>query len=402
VILHVLNSSGVAGVESLVLPALPSLGLPVRALFLDERRRELAAERPLAFAAQQGVATERIAVRSRWDRLAIGALAARIHELGPAIVHAHDVKASTYTLAAARLLPEPPALVSTHHGVAGRPNTLAHLYEAFYARFVLPRYDRVLCCSRADEQNLLARGVARDRLVLHWNGVDGIHVGPAERSEALHDVRRFWGVREDGLILGVVGRLSREKRHDRMLAVAVELARLLPDLDWRVLCFGTGPLFERLFKKTADLSLDERVRWMGFRGGIGREMAGFDLLLSLSDGEGMPLNVIEAGWAATPVLATAVGGIVDLLGVPPAGRLVAPSDSPQAIARHVATLFADCALRAELGRRLQERVLAGFTRAAWIERLRAIYSPLLEARGMHGFITREGAMEKVSPGGSVR
>jgi glycosyltransferase involved in cell wall biosynthesis len=401
VILHILNSSGIAGVESLVLPALPSLGLPVRAVFLDERRKGSAGERPLAFAAQLGVQSERIAVRSRWDRMAVGELAARIHELAPAIVHAHDVKASTYTLAAARLLPRRPALVSTHHGVAGRPDALSRLYESFYARFVLPRYDRVLCCSRADEQNLLARGVPRDRLILQWNGVDGTRVDPAERPRAQREIRRQWNVREDGLVLGVVGRLSREKRHDRVLGVAQELAVLAPDLDFRVLCFGTGPLFERLLQKTADLGLEERVRWMGFRDGIGREMVGFDVLLSLSDAEGMPLNVIEAGWAATPVLATAVGGIVELLGDPPAGRLVATTDSPHAIAREIAMLLTDGERRAELGRRLQNRVLAGFTRERWIERLRAIYTPLLEARGMHGF-SGEALVENISPGGSAR
>src|SRR5262249_23293511 len=230
----------------------------------------------------------------------------------------------------------------------GRPNALAHLYESFYARFVLPRYDRVLCCSRADEQNLLARGVPRDRLVLQWNGVDGALVSPGERSLAQRDIRRQWGVREGGFVLGVVGGLSREKRLDRVLGVAEELAHLAPDLDFRVLCFGTGPLFEPLFKKTADLGLAEHVQWMGFRDGIGREMAGVDLLLSLSDGEGMPLNLIEAGWAATPVLATAVGGVVDLLGNPPAGRLVATPDSPHAIAREIAMLLADRELRIEL------------------------------------------------------
>jgi glycosyltransferase involved in cell wall biosynthesis len=380
VILHVFNSSGVAGIESLVVPALPKLGLPVRALFLDEKRRGSAGERPLAFAREQGLEPECVWVRGRLDIGAIRELAGRIAQLTPAIVHAHDVKASTYALAATRLLPRPPAIVSTHHGVLGRPNAIARAYEAFYVRAVLPRFDRVLCCSRADERNLLDRGILRERLVLHWNGVEGDAILPHQRDEAKSGIRRAWDVREDGIILGVVGRLSREKRHDRVLAVFAALSRIAPDLDWRLLCFGTGALAELLIKKTQELGLESRVHWMRFRPRIGREIAGFDVLLSLSDAEGMPLNVIEAGWAGTPVVATAVGGVLDLLGDPPAGRLVRPQDPPETIARAILDVLAN---PADLGRRLQQRVMAEFTQQAWLDRLRAIYCPLLEARGVH-------------------
>lgn len=379
-IVHVFNSSGVAGIESLVVPALPKLGLPVRALFLDEKRRGSAGERPLAFARQHELECERIFVRGRLDVGAVRALAQRIAQLAPAIVHAHDVKASAYALAATRLLRRPPALVSTHHGVLGRPNALARAYEAFYVRVVLPRFDRVLCCSRADERNLLARGIRRDRLALHWNGVEGDAILPHERAEATEGIRRAWNVRTDGVVLGVVGRLSREKRHDRALDVCAALARLAPTLDWRLLCFGTGALAEPLLARTRQLGLESRVQWMGFRPRIGRELAGFDVVLSLSDAEGMPLNVIEAGWAGTPVVATAVGGVLDLLGEPPAGRLVEPSDPPAAIARAILDVLAE---PAALGQRLQQRVLADFTQRAWLDRLRAIYCPLLEARGVH-------------------
>ena len=398
VILHVFNSSGVAGIESLVVPALPRLGLPVRALFLFEKRSGSAGERPLAFAREHGLETECVPVSGRVDVRAMRELATRIEQLGPTIVHAHDVKASTYVLAATRLLQRPPAIVSTHHGVRGRPNAIARAYEAFYVRAVLPRFDRVLCCSRADEHNLLDRGILRERLALHWNGVKGEAILPHERDEARSGIRRAWDVRQDGIILGVVGRLSREKRHDRALAVCAALSRIAPDLDWRLLCFGTGALSEPLLQRTQELGLESRVHWMGFRPRVGRELAGFDVLLSLSDAEGMPLNVIEAGWAGTPVVATAVGGVLDLLGDPPAGRLVRPQDPPETIARVILEVLAD---PADLGRRLQQRVLAEFTEQAWLDRLRGVYSPLLEARGMH-LDDQVSRVENICSGGGAQ
>ena len=45
--------------------------------------------------------------------------------------------------------------------------------------------------------------------------------------------------------------------------------------------------------------LEKRLVWMGYRKNVGAELAGLDLLLSFSKAEGLPINLIEAGWAAT-------------------------------------------------------------------------------------------------------
>ncbi len=52
---------------------------------------------------------------------------------------------------------------------------------------------------------------------------------------------------------------------------------------------------------------------MGYRDDVGRELAGLDLVLSFSKAEGLPINLIEAGWAGTPVMSMLVGGVKDLI-----------------------------------------------------------------------------------------
>src|SRR4029077_19684411 len=96
--------------------------------------------------------------------------------------------------------------------------------------------------------------------------------------------------------------------------------------DWRLLVFGAGPLENELRRKVQKLKLEHRVRWMGYRDGVGDDLVGLDLLLSFSKAEGMPINLIEAGWAGTPVLATLVGGLQDLLPADRYGLRIPPNE----------------------------------------------------------------------------
>jgi glycosyltransferase involved in cell wall biosynthesis len=115
---------------------------------------------------------------------------------------------------------------------------------------------------------------------------------------------------------------------------------------------------------------------MGYSKTIGQEMAGFDLLLCLSDGEGIPINLIEAGWTGTPVLSTSVGGIPDLLDSSQVGYLVSKADSDESIGRELARLMTDASGREAVGKRYQERILNSFSEKAWLDQLRAVYAKL--------------------------
>lgn len=379
---HVFNSSVVSGPETLVLPALADLGFPVTVLFLVEERLGEAGRAPVRYASELRLDAVEVVVRARFDRSAIAALAALLDQLRPRLVHAHDVKASAYVLAAARRAGTRAALVSTHHGVRGRPDARSRLYEIFYTRALLPRFDLVLAVSAEDERLLRRRGL--ERVALHRNGIDAPRVDPDRRAEAAAAARRAWGVEvaPGELLLGAVGRLSPEKGHDRLLAWLAALDRLADAgraPPWSCLLFGTGPLASALAERARALGLDRRLRWMGWRAEVGHEMAGFDLLLSASRAEGLPVSLLEAGWAATPVAATVVGGVADVLGDPPAGLALAPGEPPARAAERLGALLLSPERRAVLGRALQARVMTAFSRRAWLDRLRELYAPLLSS-----------------------
>lgn len=374
-IVHVFNSGSVSGPETLVLPALSDLDLPVAVVFLREVRLGARGEEPVRYARGLGLAVREVSVDGRLDRRAARALGRELRALGAQIVHAHDVKASIYTLAAVAGWRRRPKLVSTHHGVHGRPDLRTRAYEQLYSRLALRFFERGLCVSRADERVLLSRGLARSRLRLHPNGADAPHVAPDARVAASSRIRAAWGLPDGVPLVGMVARFSTEKRHGLFLRALAELERRDPALPWLAPLFGGGPLRDAVEAQARALGLESRVRFMGYRPGVGGELAGLDVLCFVSSAEGLPVSAIEAGWAGTPILSTSVGGLTDLL-EGGAGVLVSADPSPGELATALGALVGDAARRAELGRTLQERVVARHSRRRWLDDLRHIYQEL--------------------------
>lgn len=411
-IVHVFNASIVSGPETLALPALATLACPVRIILLSESRREQESRGPAEYARSLGLEVLEIPVRSRLDSSAIDALRAHLVRLDPEVAHAHDVKASTYLLRAAEgIQPRRFPIFSTHHGVRGRFGLKIRLYEEYYTRFVLPRFDRVLTVCSSDRELLLQRGIRSERLRVHLNGVDRPLIPWENRARVAARIRERWGleargVRPGQLVLGFLGRLAPEKRVDRILDVCHELERLDPGLDWVLLLFGRGRLESRLRSQVSRLGLEKRVHWMGYRNGVGSEIAGLDLLLSLSDAEGLPINLVEAGWAGTPVLATAVDGNQDLISCEQEGILVPVDSRCSEIASRLSRLLRDGGLRRRIGEAFQGRVQADFSGTKWLGELAALYAEACSEMPYGGLaragLPRFGFAEEEGKGGEVR
>jgi glycosyltransferase involved in cell wall biosynthesis len=384
VIVHVFNSSSVSGPERLVLPALadePGRFMIVN--LLEERLERLRAADPLAELSRSlGLRYAAVPVRGRWDGGAIVRLRALLEDAAPRLVHAHAIKASIYLARSRRGMRAAPPIVSTHHGVRGLPDLKTRLYELLYRRLFLRSFDRALCVSTEDYEAVLGSGIAADKVRLHLNGADGLRVEPARRAEESRKIRAAWLPREAGrdalFLFGVVGRLSAEKDHDRLLKVLARVEESRRPEDWRCLVFGQGDREPSLRETARRCGLERRIVWMGYRDAVGRELAGLDLLLSFSKAEGLPINLIESGWAGTPVMSTLVGGVKDLIPDESFGCGVAPGEPVEVTARRIETLLAESgrARLAAQGRRLQERVSAEFSRARWKARLREIYAEL--------------------------
>jgi glycosyltransferase involved in cell wall biosynthesis len=369
---HLFNSSVVSGPETLVLPNLAAGAHRPTILLLSETRLAEGAAKVAKYARDLGLPAAEIPVERRFDRRAIGALAHRLAEAPPKILHTHGPKATLYALLAIRSIAPSlrPRLVTTHHGVRAfdRSWRLA-FFARVYERHTIPRCDRCLTVCSSDRALLIDRGIAAEKIAIHLNGIDRPPLSDGKQARAAWEL--------DGFLVGVVGRLSPEKRHREIFEVIRFVRAQRPALPIRLLCFGSGPLERELRAAASSTGIGDRVHFLGYRENVAAELPGLDLVLSLSRTEGLPISLIEAGWAARAVVARGVDGIRDLISDGKSGILVDEAASPAEIAAQVGILAGDPSRAASLGSALHDRVRDRFSRNAWLTRLDAIYEELV-------------------------
>lgn len=195
--------------------------------------------------------------------------------------------------------------------------------------WALPRAARVVAVSRPLAEEAVAMGVARDRVAIVMNGVDGELFAPRDRAAA----RAELGLPAGPLAI-YVGNLKPEKGVLDLGAAWASVVRQVPDAT--LLVIGDGPLAGELAAVTRPLG--ERVRLVPRQPleRVPSYMAAADILVLPSHSEGTPNVVLEALASGRRVVATSVGGVPDLITNESLGTLVPPRD-PDALASAIAT-----------------------------------------------------------------
>jgi glycosyltransferase involved in cell wall biosynthesis len=142
---------------------------------------------------------------------------------------------------------------------------------------------------------------------------------------------------------------------------------------------GDGERRPALESLAADRGLSERVRFLGMREDVPRLLQGFDIAAMSSDFEGTPLFALECMASGTPLVATEVGGLPDLVTDGESALLVPPRDS-EALAGALDSLLTDPALRERIGRSALERSRE-FSLPRTAERFIDLYRGLLDESG---------------------
>jgi glycosyltransferase involved in cell wall biosynthesis len=149
-----------------------------------------------------------------------------------------------------------------------------------------------------------------------------------------------------------------------------------------LLIAGRGPLLDELQLQTQQLGIASQVTFLGVRQDIASLLAAADGFVLSSAWEGMPNAVMEALAAATPVVATQVGGVSELVETGKSGLLVPARDSSALshAMRHLMRLSLE--QRQQMGLRGRDHVAAHFTLRAMADRWMALYGELLVQKGL--------------------
>ncbi len=350
----------------------------------------------------------------------------------PDIVHTHTAKAGTvgriagliyrwFTPATLLGRPRRCLFVHTYHG---------HIFHSYYgplktrlflsiekalARLIT---DRIVVVSEQQRREIGERfGVGRpDQFVVIPLGLD-IHSFADWRNRRLL-FRDELGSKSNELLVGIVGRLTEIKNHELFLKAAAILKDKLADEKsrprqgsssgqpaWgggvRFVVIGDGSLRNRLEAQAKALGLVEDVIFAGSRRDPENFYAALDIVAITSLNEGTPLTLIEAMANTRPVIATAVGGVVDLLGETVEEHqnerytvcrrgLSMQSNDAVAFAAGLFHLIENPELRTELGNRGLEFVASNYSKERLLDDMKALYKQLLGRRAIQVKIHSSG------------
>ncbi len=245
-------------------------------------------------------------------------------------------------------------------------------------RSIYGRADAFACISREIEREALACGIARERVHYLPNAIDMTRFRPATDEEK-RELRRQLNVPADAVVCLFVGRLSREKGLMDLMEAwrSVTNAMLLiggPDMDghpWNV-----GPAAREF---VARHRLESSVRFLGSVSDVASLLRAADVAIQPSHFEALGLSAIEALASGVPVVASAVGGLLDFMVDGENGKLCPPKD-PTALAAAIRAVVDDGELRRRLAAGARASVLAEYDEAVVSERFGALLRQLAEAR----------------------
>jgi len=325
--------------------------------------RPSASSRPFCEALQeQGVPYAVIAEKRAGDLGVLSQLRRIIAAKRPDIIQTHNTK--SHFLLRTMGAPHGARWIAFHHGF-----TATDWKDRAYtrlARWSLKAAPHIVTVCRAFAQELIASGVAAERISIVHNSVSPVAAPQAEELAAL---RLSLGIPPDAFVILAVGRLSAEKGHRDLVSAVAMLRSAHPSLELRLVIAGEGPERLALTQTASTLGIAEHLLLPGQQKQVRQFYGIADVFVLPSHSEGSSNVLLEAMAARLPIVATAVGGSVELVSDGDTALLVNPRD-PQSLA-------------AAVGRLLNDRALAGRL-AANAEAASRQYTPEAYARSIIG------------------
>ena len=291
------------------------------------------------------------------------------------IVHTHMTSGNVYGRIAARLALGRRLISTLHHvdreNLPFLPPVLQHLFFDGDIRMA-GMCDRVIATSEHLRRSLIAGGMSERKVVTILNGVNLDSIGKGPR--AADELRQELGLARGTPVVGIIGRLVPVKNH----ALFLRAARAILDrgVRARFVLVGDGPLRGPLRALAHDLELDEHVVFAGFRADVMTLLPIFDLCVLSSNSETSAYGVSEPMAMGRPVVATAVGGVPELIDHGIDGWLCPPRDVV-ALADGVCALLADPAAAAAMGERAARKVRERLSLDRMADQVEEVYRQLI-------------------------
>jgi glycosyltransferase involved in cell wall biosynthesis len=313
-----------------------------------------------------------LSTRGEIDLAAAWRLSRVLKQLRPDVVHAHDpsgvaMAATALSIAAPR--PRPTLVASRRIEFAIARNS--------FSTWKYSQVDCFLAISRAVRDRLVSDRIPSSKVEIVHEGVD------VERIVALPhgNLHAALFLPTHSPIVGTIGALVAQKDHHTLIEAAALVVKQVSDVRFVIL--GEGELRPQLEKQIKHLHLERHVFLAGFRADVLELLKDVDLFALSSTQEGMCTSLLDAMAAEKPAVATAVGGVPEVVEDTETGFLVPPHD-PAALAARISQLLKDQTLRRRMGRAGLDRARQLFTVERMVQETAAVYARIGRHRPFSG------------------
>jgi glycosyltransferase involved in cell wall biosynthesis len=315
-----------------------------------------------------GVEAFGLARRNATDLTAFRPLATFLRRERVDVLHSHKIGSNLWGTFLGRLCRVPVIVAHEHtwsyEGQRWRKLLDGHFIGRFATRFV--------AVSSADRQRMIdLEGVPAEKALV----VPTAFIPRAREREG--NLRAELGIPADAPVAGTVAVLRPQKALDMLIEAFAGVRRGLPEA--RLVIVGDGPSRQALEACARMAGVGDAVTFTGVRSDLATVLDGLDVAVMSSDFEGLPLFVFECMAHEAPLLATAVGGIPDVVVDGETGVLVPPRD-PSALGEALDRLLRDPAERRRLASQARER-LGEYTLERAAGRFAELYEELLAEAG---------------------
>lgn len=261
-------------------------------------------------------------------------------------------------------------VVMTRHGLGqARRDLFRRAIVGIVSRILT---DTIIAISRAVKINLMETGVPENMIKVIYNGID---LTTFENIKPL--LKKDFNIKGDPII-GIVARLVPEKGYEFALkALPIVLGEFS---NAKLVIIGAGPLRKNLENLSDKLGISEHVEFLGYQENVESLAADFDVFVLPSVSEGLGLSLLEAMALGKPVVATAAGGIPEVVESGVNGFLVPPGDEIS-LATAVIKVLSSKQTAFYLGQAAQRTVFEKFSARVMAEKTMEIYDNLLTKTG---------------------
>ncbi len=360
---------GVGGAEEIIRQALPLIeedGFDATLWSLKKEGRLLREIR------EAGGRAEALGGDGPWNPAPLGRLWSGIRREGFDLIHSHLYWANLAARLAGRGAGRA-AVVNSHHGTDAWISPSRRWLE----RATLPLADRIIACSEAVRRYAVEEvGMPEEKVITVSNGVRALRFSDGSRREA---VRAALGLAPGQRVVGTVGRLDEPVKGLAGLVAAI--GRVTERIPGTVcLAIGEGRSRASLEAAVGQSGLEGRFRFLGERRDVPDLLHALDLYVQPSLLEGFGLSALEAMAAGKAVVASRVGGLVEVVEDSVTGDLVPPG-APEALARAIVRLLEHPARRERYGREGRARARERFPLERMVSGWTRLYRDLLALKG---------------------